>query len=149
VIFSETYLSLFKKGIILDMSKLTDTFEHALDAFNDDAKTKKNYNVVKQFLDSNVVLGRVDDATSVAGVPNVIINYLNGSQRDKWPRLDWRGGSARTESVVGAIGNVHGEANYTDNTEVASPPYPVRYCFRFRQNSKGDWLLAAAYAAPI
>jgi hypothetical protein len=127
------------------MAQLTNTFRLAVKAFND-AQTQTNYNAVKQFLDSNVVMQRVDDPTAVQGVPGVIINYLNSTQIGQWPTLDL-GSYPVTEKVVKAIGNVHGDAMYTD--KIGTKPYLVRYCFRFRMNSNGEWLIAIAFAAPI
>lgn len=122
------------------MADLTKLLTAACDAFND-ARNTLNYSALKPYLAQHVVMHRVDDATSVEGSPDDIINYLNHSQAKtgKFPQLQYGHFPAPKSS---SPQNITGTADYIDRIDKTVTPIPVFYNFHFTTDNLIDVAIA-------
>jgi hypothetical protein len=120
---------------------LLDAFEQACKAYN-----AGEYDKLGALLDNDVILKRVDDASSVAGIGNVIA-YLNTHQKALKPQIQ-NIQNVSTTGGNGTQGIVRGTAEHVDNQQ-NKKTIPIEFIFVFmRDNTNSSWMLINAFAIP-
>lgn len=122
---------------------LQKAFKEVSELFNDG-----KYDALAKVCDPDIIMKRVDDPGSIAGIGNFVA-YLNTHQAHEKPRfLDAQPEEPIVRDPEETNGQISGIGNYLDKAN--TKPIPVRFTFTFtRNNSKSDWLLINAFAAPL
>jgi hypothetical protein len=106
-----------------------------------------SYDDLRPLMDIDIILKKVDDPGSVAGIGNVI-TYLNGQQASRKPQFR----DVKIETVHGengTNGQISGTAHYRDRKDDTAE-IAVRFTFTFSRNDRADnWMLVNAFAAPV
>jgi hypothetical protein len=125
-----------------EATKLKAVLDKALTHWN-----QADYEKLAEVLDSDIIMKKLDDAGSVAGIGNVLV-YLNYNQKSKKPQF-------RIEHIEpayvwdsGMLAHISGTAVYQDKIQ-ANETIPVTFTFTFRRDDQNhDWLMVNAFQAP-
>jgi len=120
---------------------LLDAFEQACKVYN-----AGEYDKLGALLDTDIIFKRVDDATSVVGIGNVIA-YMNTHQKALKPQFQNIQNLSMT-GVSGTQGIVRGTAEHVDNQQ-NKKTIPIEFIFVFtRDDTNSSWMLINAFAVP-
>jgi hypothetical protein len=125
---------------------LHEAFKEACKLFN-----AGKYEELGKVSDPDVIMKRVDDPGSIAGIGNFVV-YLKTHQGSEKPQIEIETINVENEIVRGAAqtnGQISGTAEYRDKA-TDKETIPIRFAFTFtRKDNKAQWLLINVFAAPL